>query len=325
MIRQFHVFTAVAFAAAMGAAADIAQAQSSFPDKPVTLLVGFAPGGSTDIVARSIGEKLQELWKVPVVVENRGGAGGNVAATSVAARKSGGYTILVTTSAFAINPLLSTRKSYDPERDFRSVIITAAMPNLIIAAPGLAAKTLPDVLTAAKKTNFAYGSGGVGTPPHLSAENVFRVRGGAQLTHVPFQGAGPAMGAVAGGHIELACVTMPSAIGLINSGQVKPIAVTSAKRSPSLPDVPTVSELGLGAVDDITWVGFFVSADASDAEVEKINADVNKALKDESVLQHLEKAGFSAVGGTAHQAQEYLHQEIKKWGAVISSVGLKTQ
>lgn len=299
-------------------------AAQDFPTQPVRLQVAFAPGGPADIIARLIGQKLHERWNTTVVVENRGGAGGNIAAAAVAKADPNGYIILVSTSAYAVNQTLSKSPGYSPD-DFRAAAIVATTPNLIIGAPTLQAKTLKEVIEASKKEKMTYGTAGVGTTPHLSAERIFKVEAKADIPHAPFTGAGPAMQAVAGSHIPLASVAMSAAVANVKSGQVKGLAVTSRNRVPALPDVPTTRELGLGEEEDSTWVAFFVPAKTPDAVIAKINADVNAILKDKTVQDQLDKIGFMPVGGSPQEADAYVRAETRKWGDIIRKIGLEAK
>lgn len=313
------------FRAGLAAAALLAGsplAAQDFPRQAVHLQVAFAPGGPADSIARVVGQKLNERWKHPVVVENRGGAGGNIAAAAIAKAEPNGYAILVSTSAYAVNQTLSKAPGYGPD-DLRAVAIVATTPNLIIGAPTLQANTLKEVLEAAKSQKMTYGTAGVGTTPHLSAERIFRLAAKVDIPHAPFTGAGPAMQAVVGGHIALASIAMSAGVANVKAGQVKGLAVTSRERVPALPDVPTARELGLGDTEDSTWVALFVPAGTPEAIIDKINSDVNAVLKDRETVQQLEKIGFMPVGGRRSDAEEYVRTETAKWGAIINTIGLK--
>lgn len=292
-----------------------------FPTQAVRLQVAFAPGGPADTIARMIGQKLNERWNQTVVVENRGGAGGNLAAAAVAKTEPNGYTILVSTSAYAVNQTLSKTPGYSPD-DFRAAAIVATTPNLIIGAPTLKAKTLKEVIEASRKEKMAYGTAGAGTTPHLSAERIFKVEAKADIPHAPFTGAGPALQAVLGSHIPLASIAMSAGVANVKAGQVKGLAVTSKERVPALPDVPTARELGYGDTEDSTWVAFFVPAKTPQTVIDKINADVNAVLKDKSTLDQLDKIGFMPVGGSAKDAEDYVRTETRKWADVIGKIGL---
>lgn len=295
-----------------------------FPTQAVRLQVAFAPGGPADTIARMIGQKLNERWNQTVVVENRGGAGGNLAAAAVAKTEPNGYTILVSTSAYAVNQTLSKTPGYSPD-DFRAAAIVATTPNLIIGAPTLKAKTLKEVIEASRKEKMAYGTAGAGTTPHLSAERIFKVEAKADIPHAPFTGAGPALQAVLGSHIPLASIAMSAGVANVKAGQVKGLAVTSKERVPALPDVPTARELGYGDTEDSTWVAFFVPAKTPQTVIDKINADVNAVLKDKSTLDQLDKIGFMPVGGSAKDAEDYVRTETRKWADVIGKIGLEAK
>jgi tripartite-type tricarboxylate transporter receptor subunit TctC len=295
-----------------------------FPNRPVKLLVAFAPGGPADIIARIAGQKLGEVWKQSVVVENRGGAGGNIAAAAAAKADPDGYTILVTTSAFAVNQTLSKNPGYSAD-DFRAAAVVATTPNLIIGAPNLKANDLREAVELARSEKLTYGTAGAGTTPHLSAERIFKLEGKVDIPHAPFTGAGPAMQAVIGSHIPLASVAMSAAVANVKAGTVKGLAVTSKERVASLPNVPTARELGLGEADDTTWVVFFVPAKTPEAVIGKINADVNAILKDKDTQAQLDKIGFMAVGGSAKDAEDYVRSETRRWGDIIKKIGLEAQ
>jgi tripartite-type tricarboxylate transporter receptor subunit TctC len=257
------------------------------------------------------------------VVENRGGAGGNIAARQVAKADADGYTVLVTTSAYAVNPSLSANAGYSPDSDFKVAAIVATTPNLIVAAPGGGISSLADAVTRAKAEKLTYATAGVGTTPHLSAERIFRIAAKVDIPHVPHTGAGPALNAVMGGHIQLASVALPAAMELVKGGQVKPLAVTSAKRLSVLPDVPTTIEAGFGDREDATWVAFFLPAATPPDVIAKLNADVNSVLADAAVIAKLGQIGFAPVGGSQADAEGYVRSEIARWGEVIRTIGLK--
>jgi tripartite-type tricarboxylate transporter receptor subunit TctC len=314
--------TVAAALTALALATSPALAQQPWPSQPVKLIVAFAPGGPADIIARILGQKLNEHWQQPVVIENRGGAGGNIAAAFVAKAEPNGTTVLVTTSAFAVNPSLSAKAGYAPEQ-FKAAVIAATTPNLIVGSPDLKAKTLRDVIATAGTGNYTYGTAGVGTTPHLSAEKIFRLTAKVPVVHAPFTGAGPALNSVMGGHTALASVALPAAMELVKGGQVRPLAVTSRDRMPSLPDVPTARELGLSDDEDATWVAFLLPEKTPPAILEKLNADLNAALSDPAIRDQLDRIGFSAIGGTTAASDAYVRAEFVKWGEVIRKLDLK--
>lgn len=296
----------------------------NYPDRSVKLVVSFAPGGPTDVGARIIGAALQEKWGKPVVIENRGGAGGNIGTVAVARAEPDGYTILVTTSAFSVNLTYTANPGYTAA-DLRPAALVATTPNIIVGSPDLKANTLKEAIELARTEKFAFASAGAGTTPHLSAERVFKLIGKLDVRHVPFTGAAPAMNAVAAGHVQFGSVAMTPAIELVKAGKLKAYAVTSAKRSPELPDVPTVTETGVGTIDDATWVAMFVPAKTPPAIVAKINTDVNELLKQPAIVQQISKAGLDPLGGSLSEIEAYVASETKKWGEVINATGARAE
>ena len=242
--RAFAVLCAAA--ALSGFLAFAGSAQDNYPSQGVKFVVAFAAGGPTDAIARIFSQRLTEKWGHGVVVENRGGAGGNIAARQVAKAEPNGYTVLVTTSAFAVNPTLSANPGYAPETDYKTVVVAGTTPNVIVANPGLKASNLKELVALAKAEKMTYGMPGAGTTPHLSAEKFFKVLAKVDVPAVPFTGAAPLLNALVGGHVGVACLALPPTIELIKTGQLKALAVISDKRIPSLPDVPTAQEQGFG-------------------------------------------------------------------------------
>lgn len=297
----------------------------SWPAKPVKFVVGFAPAGPADIVARLLQPRLSERLKQTVVVENRGGAGGNVAAQAVSRMEPDGYNLLVTTSAFAVNPSLSRNAGYDPLKNFATVNIVAGTPNLIVAAPDLLVQTLKDVFALAKKQNLSFGTAGAGTTPHLSAEYLFKSLAKVNIVHAPFTGAGPALSATAGNQIPLASVALPAALALAKAGKVKPLAVTGAKRLGSLPDVPTVAELGFPGFNFTTWVGVFAPAGTPQAVLARLNSESNLILFIPEFQDQLDKAGFEVIGGSLNKASDHLKAELVKYAQVVKQTGVSME
>ena len=318
MIRRRE--TLLGLAAALGMPTARAQ---SWPVKPVKFVVGFAPAGPADIVARMLQPGLNERLKQPVLVENRSGAGGNVAAQAVSRMEPDGYNLLVTTSAFAVNPSLSHNAGYDPLKNFATVNIVAGTPNLIVAAPELPVQSLKDVFALAKKQNLSFGTAGAGTTPHLSAEYLFKSLARVSIVHVPFTGAAPALTATAGNQVPLASVALPAAIPLAKAGKVKPLAVTSAKRVRSLPDVPTVAESGFAGFSCTTWVGVFAPAGTPQAVLSRLNSEMNPILFIPEFQDQLDKAGFDVIGGSLNKAGDYLKVELTKYAQVVKQTGVR--
>lgn len=298
---------------------------TGWPNKPIKLVVGFAPGGPADIIGRFLSQRLSDRLKQAVIVENRGGAGGNVAAQAVARAEPDGYTLLVTTSAFAVNPALSRKAGYDPLKDFVTVGVVAGTPNLLVASPALPVKTLADVFKLSKTQNLSFGTAGGGTTPHLSAEYLFKSLAKVNIVHAPYTGASPALSAVMGNQIQLASVALPAAVALVKADKVRPLAVTSAKRVALMPTVPTVAELGFPGFSFTTWVGVFAPAKTPSAIVERINSELNLILFIPEFQQQLEQAGFSPIGGPVNKSTDYLKAELLKYASVVKNTGITAE
>lgn len=295
---------------------------AGWPGRPIKLVVAFAPGGPADIVARFLSQRLGERLKQAVVVENRGGAGGNVAAQAVARAEPDGYTLLVTTSALAVNPALSRKAGYDALKDFATINILAGTPNLLVAAPNLPVQNLKDVFRLAKTQNMSFGTAGAGTTPHLSAEYLFKSLAKVNIVHAPFTGAGPALNAVMGNQIQLASVALPAAVSLVKAGNVRPLAVTSAERVSAMPEVPTVAELGYPGFSFATWVGLFAPAKTPAGIVARLNSELNLILFIPEFQQQLAAAGFTPMGGSQSKATDFLKAELGKYAKVVKEIGL---
>lgn len=309
------------------AAAGLASANSwaigaAWPSKPIKLVVAFAPGGPADIIARLLSQRLGDRLQQSVIVENRGGAGGNVAAQVVARAEPDGYTLLVTTSAFAVNPALSRKAGYDPIKEFSTVNVVADTPNLILASPALPVQSLKDVLKLAKTQNLSFGTAGAGTTPHLSAEYLFKSLAKVNILHVPYTGAGPALSAVMGNQIELASVALPAAVALVKANKVRPLAVTSERRVASMQDVPTVAELGYPGFNFATWVGLFAPSKTPNDIVARMNSELNLILFIPEFQQQLASAGFGPIGGSLNNSSDYVKAELMKYAKVVQETGI---
>ena len=321
--RLATILTLGVVCAAITGADAPATAQDPYPSQNVRLIVAFPAGRPADSVARILGQRLQEKWGQGVVIENRGGAGGNIATRAVAKADANGYTLLVTTSAYAVNPSLSKNAGYAPETDFKTVIVAGTTPNILVAHPDLKASNLKELFALAKAEKLTYGMPGPGTTPHLSAEKLFKVIGQVDVPHVPFTGAAPLLNALLGGHVMLGCLALPPTIEHIKNGKLKGLAVISDKRLASLPDVPTAAEQGFGEGEESTWVAVFAPAATPAAVLTKLNADINAALAEGPIRERLEQIGVLPVGGTLAASETYVTAEIKKWGDVVRKIGLR--
>jgi tripartite-type tricarboxylate transporter receptor subunit TctC len=315
--------TGLAFAA-VAALSSAAMAQAAWPQRNVRLVVAFAPAGPADIVARLLAQQLQQKWGQSVIVENRAGGGGNVGAQAVSHADPDGYTILVSTSAFSVNLSLYDKPGYALS-DFHTAAVATSSPNILVASPTLKQNTLKEIIDAAKTENFTYGSAGIGTTPHLTGELIFRIMNKVNVPHVPFTGAAPAVTATMGGQVPLAWVALPGAFEQVKSKTVKGVAIATAKRIPELPDVPTVNESGLGNLEAVSVVAFYMPSKTPMDIVEKFNADVNAVIKS-GVLDK----GFAAAGAfpmllDQKQADAFVADEAKKWGDVIKQAGVRAE
>jgi tripartite-type tricarboxylate transporter receptor subunit TctC len=309
-------------AAACMAVAPAALAQA-YPTKPVHLIVAFAPGGPVDVVARLVANKLGDIIGQPVVVENRPSSTGNLGTQVVAKAAPDGYTLLATSSAFAVNVSLSPNAGYDAEHDFVPIVQAATQPNVLVVNAEFPAKTLAELLEQAKTQKLAYASPGTGTTPHLTGEHIFRAIAKVDVVHVPFKGAGPAASAVVSGQPPIGTLAVTAPIPFIQSGRLRALAISSGKRHPLLPDVPTFAELGYPEIEEYTWVGFFAPAGTPPAIVQKLNAGINQALRMSDVRERLEALTLEPIGGSPQQFADYVRAEVVKWAEVVKVTGAK--
>jgi tripartite-type tricarboxylate transporter receptor subunit TctC len=299
-----------------------AQAQS-YPDKPIKLVVPFAPAGATDVLARIVGQKLSELEKQPVIVDNRAGAGGNIGSDAVAKAAPDGYTLLMgAVGTHAINVSLYKKMPYDPVKDFVPVVLVATVPNVLVVPASLPVNSVKELIAYGKanpgKLNF--GSSGNGTSIHLSGE-LFKSMTGVDMQHVPYKGSGPATVDLLSGQVQMMFDNLPSAMPNIKSGKLKALAVTSAKRSPSLPDVPTIAEAGVPGYEAPSWFGILVPKGTPPEIVAKLNTDINKILAMPDTKKKFLEQGAEPAGGTPEQFAALINSEIPKWAKVVKASG----
>jgi len=296
-------------------------AAQTYPAQNVTVLVAFAAGGIADVVARLVGQKLSERLGQTVVVENRGGAGGNLAARAVASAAADGYTLLATTSALAVNDTASRNKGYATE-DLRAVAIVAVSPDVLAVHPSNPAKDLREFIAAAKDKSFTYGSAGVGTGPHIGAEYFFREVAKVKAVHVPFTGGAPAVTAAVGNHVDAVVLTLPTVTPQITQGALRGLGLASPTRNSAVPDVPTYGEMGFPNVYSGSWVGFFAPAKTPDAVVAKLNGEINAILRQDEAQQRLKTIGFEAIFKTPVEAADYFKAEVANWGKMVRAIGV---
>jgi len=319
--REVKMRAVLGFAIAVSVLSPIASAQEAYPTKPVRVVVAFAPGGFADGVARLIGQKLSERLGQPVVIDNRGGAGGNIAAKLVAAAASDGYTLLVNTAAMSINVSLYKNPGYD-FRNFVPVALTGSTPGLFAVHASNPANTLQDLIRSARAKGLNYATAGVGSSSHLAGDYLFRSLAGLNATHVPFQGGGPAVTAALANQVEVLSLSMPPVVPHIKGGRLKGLAVSSLKRVAALPDVPTVTEGGFANFEERSWVGYFAPAGTPAAIVKKLNSEINQALGMTDVRTRLDALGLEPQPGTAAEFSTYVKTEVAKWARIVKTAGV---
>jgi tripartite-type tricarboxylate transporter receptor subunit TctC len=312
-----------ALIAILGLAAAPVAAQDWPKAKPITFVVAFAPGSSTDIVARSVGQKVSEALGQAVVIENKPGAGGNIGAQLVKRAAADGYTVLVTSVAVAVNPSLYANAGFDPLVDFAAVALGPSTPNIITVHPSIPATNAKELVALAKKEKLSYASSGIGTTTHLSMERL-KMAAGVDITHVPYQPAA-AIGAVVGGHTQVSSTSMPPAVPQVKVGKLRAIAVTSAQRSSALPDVPTMNESGFSDFDDLTWFGFFAPAGTPPSVIARLNEEINRAMESPDVAARFAEQGLSTRRATPADFTAFLKVEIPKWAKAVKESGAKAE
>jgi tripartite-type tricarboxylate transporter receptor subunit TctC len=307
-------------AGAVLAAPRIARAQS-WPDRPVRIVVAFPPGAATDVLARALANALAPALGQPVVVENRPGAGGNIATVAVRRSTPDGLTFLAHSVAYAVNPSLYRNAGYDALTDLEPVALMASTPNIITVNPEkLAVRTLPELIAAARTRPLDYGSSGTGTTTHLGMELLFRSLARVEVQHVPF-GPAQAITAVVGGQVPIGSTSLPPALPMVREGRLRAIAVTSARRDPGLPDVPTVAEQGYAGFEALTWFGLVAPAGTPAPIADRMNAEVNRALAVPEVRQRLDAAGFAPDARSRADFAAFLRAEVAKWAEVVRVSG----
>ncbi len=308
------------------AAATSAPAADAWPAKPITLVVPFAAGGTTDIVARIIGQKLSESLHQPVVVDNRAGAGGTLGAGVAARAPADGSTLFMATIAHSIAPGLYKSLPYDFIRDFDPVGLVGTVPNVLLVNNTVPAKTVPELIAYLKKNpgKVNFGSAGLGSTEHLAGE-LFRSMTGTQITHIPYKGGAPMMADLIGGQIQMALETSPSALPHVRAGKVRALAVTSAKPSPAYPGVPTLSDAGVKGYEMLTWYALMAPHGTPKPIVERLHAELEKALKLPEVRKTFADQGVTEGDMTSAQLETFIRNETAKWGKVVKDANVKLE
>jgi tripartite-type tricarboxylate transporter receptor subunit TctC len=296
----------------------------SYPSKPVRIIVPFGPGGSTDVVARILADKLSLEFKQPFLVENRAGAGGNIGAEAVARSAADGYTLLMgTTGVLAINSYLYKSLSYDAAKNFVPVSYTSLITNILVVPESLPVRTMAELIALAKSKpgKLSFASSGAGSSTHLSGE-LFKSMAGIDVFHVPYRGSSQALTDVISGEVSMLFDNAPSSIGFVQQGRLRALAVTSSKRLPNLPDVPTVDEAGVKGYESLSWSGIVAPAGTPAPVIAKLNSAIDRILKTEEVKKRLGGLGVEAVGGTPEDFVRHIRVESDKWGKLIKSANI---
>ena len=312
----------ILFALALGTGSACAQ---SYPAKPIRMLIGFAPGGSTDIVGRVVGQKLGEILGTPIVIENRPGAGGTIAMQVGAKAAPDGYTLILGhLGTLAVNPAMTRKLPYDPVRDFAALSLIANVPAMMAVHPALPAKSVKELIALAKARpgQLNYGSSGPGGTPHLAVE-YFKMAAGVDIVQVPYKGAGPMTIDLVGGQISMTITGLPPLLPHVKSGRLRALAVTTAKRLPSMPDVPTIAEAAVPGYEMTTWYGLLVPAATPKDIISKLHGAIVQTVKQPEVAERLSGEGADPAFNTPEQFAAYIKSEIVRWGDVIKRAGIK--
>lgn len=313
----------VVLALALAFTGATAFAQTAYPSKPIRLVVPFPPGGGTDLIARTVAQRLTDTLKWTIVIDNRPGAGGNIGVDAVAKAAPDGYTLVIgQTSNLAVNPTLYPKLPYDPIKDFAPVVVLSSSPIVIAVATQSPFKTFADVVAAAKKKpkTITLGYSGNGTVAHLSSE-LAQKTAGIELQHIPYKGASQAMTDVMSGQVDLYMSSVPTLLGHVRDQKLRALAVTSIKRSGELPDTPTLAESGYKDFDAVTWFGILAPAGTPADVVRTLNTEFNKALREPAVATKLRSDGGDVIGGTPEQFANLIKTEIPRWGRVVKESG----
>lgn len=325
VLRASHsTFFALAGGALLLGASVLSASAADFPTKPVRLVIGFAPGGGTDTTARALSNKLSASLGQQVVVDNRPGHSGTIAADIVSKATPDGHTVLLGTIALVVNPSLTEKMPFDTLKDLAPVTQAADSTNILVVHPSVPAKSVKELIALAKAKPLNAGSSGVGGTGHLAVE-LFNLQAGTKITHVPYKGGGPAMVDLLAGNIQLIFATAASSIGHIKAGKVRAIAVSTAKRSALVPDLPTVAEAGLPGYEANNWNGFFVPAKTPRPIINRLNKEIAAALNAPDIKEFLFKQGLDAAPNTPEQFTAYMKSEMAKWAKVIKAAGIKPQ
>jgi tripartite-type tricarboxylate transporter receptor subunit TctC len=300
--------------------------QSSYPSKPVRIIVPFPPGGATDLIARDIGERLSAALGQPFLIDNKAGASGNIGVELAVRAPADGYTLLMgSAQTLTINPQLF-KLSFAPQRDLAPISVIASVPNVLIVSPNLPVNSPKELVALAKSKpgKLNYGSSSIGGTPHLSGE-LFKSLTASFIVHIPYRGSSPALQDLVSGNIDFMFDNLPAALPFIKSGRVKALAVTTTKRSAAAPDLPTMQEAGIKSFDSQGWFGLLAPANTPSAIIDRINTEVNRILNTADFKERLQKVGADGIGGSVNDFRERMRSESERWGKVIKFANIKAE
>jgi tripartite-type tricarboxylate transporter receptor subunit TctC len=319
-------FLRLAFATCLLAIGSIGESQALYPERALRIVVPFAPGGGTDVVARTLAREMAGDLGVSVIIENKPGAGTIIGTQAVAVSAADGYTLLMATFSHAVNASLSPNLPYDPHRDFAPVAMIARSFNIVVVNPKSAIRSIADLIAAARANpnKLTYGTFGVGTSAHLAGE-LFKNLAKVNLTAVPYKGAAPAITDLLGGQIDVMFTTVASAASLVESGQLRAIAVTSAERSPAFPQLPTVAEAGVPGYTAESWYGLFAPARTSTAVIERLNKSAASAVQSDAFSKLGANEGLVLIARPPEELDRYVRSEEQRWRRVIEDAGIKVE
>jgi tripartite-type tricarboxylate transporter receptor subunit TctC len=325
-VRGLAVLLAVA-AVSPAAGAQSASVAVNYPTKPIRLVITYPPGGNTDLVGRAVAQKLTEAWGQQVVVDNRGGAGGVLGTVLAKQAPADGYTLLLGTSAgMVLNPLLMSKVPYDAFQDFAPVSLVIINPQLLVVHPALPASNVREfiALAKAKPGQLNFGSSGVGTPNHLGGE-MLKAMAGINIVHVPYKGGATSIIDLIAGQVQLVFSSAPSVVPHVRAGRLKALAVGSAKRTPALPNVPTVAESGVPGYEYTTWYGIFAPAKTPAPVITRLNAEIVRILADPQMSQRFQSQGGDPASSTPAELTAYMREEMARWARVIKTAGIRIE
>ena len=326
MVRLLKPMLLVSAAALAVPLLALAQTPPAYPTRPIRLIVPVPPGGSTDALARIISVRLAESLGQQIVIDNRAGAGGNIAMGVAAKSTPDGHVLLIVSSNFVVNPSLYAQVPYDPVKDFAPITYIASAPSLLVEHPSINARTVKELVALIKisQGKFNYASPGAGSAQHLAGE-LFKLVAGVNVTHVPFSGAGPAVIAVLGGQVQLAFASLPAVLPHVTAGTLRALAITSNKRSPAAPDVPTFIEAGFPAVESDHLQGMLAPAGTPPAIVNRLNAEIVRIINTPDVRKRLIDLGFVPVGNTPQEFAEVIKFQVGKWSKIVKDAGIRAE